>query len=400
MLTAMPPYDVVLSPIVSWLLDSGRVAATPSLLLAGLSERIVFKGRPLWRVALNLLALHPQVVATTAVWYRDTGVSEEDWPHDPAVTVESLRSPITHTFATGQRWRCLLKSAEADSFPLLAEWRDRGATEYLSCPLPFGTGRVSTITFVTDQDDGFSDEEVEFLADVTRVLTPVAEALALRRAQAILLETYVGRHAGTRVVRENGISRNAAETLRAVILCCDLRGFTAMAETLTSQELLGTLNAYFDCVAPAVHLEGGEVLKFVGDGMLAIFPAGPDREGDAHACRRALAAVTLAQERVDVLNAERQATGSQPLRYGMGLHLGEVSYGNIGAADRLDFTVIGPAVNLVFRIEKLSSKLGRNLLVSADFAAACERPVESLGLHHLHGLLAPREVFALRAIRP
>jgi adenylate cyclase len=210
------------------------------------------------------------------------------------------------------------------------------------------------------------------------------------------MNTYVGERSGAHVLAGQ-IQRGSGEDLNAVIWFCDLRGFTRLADRLPRSDLIKLLNDYFEIMCNAVRAEGGEVLKFVGDGMLAIF----EMKDAVEAAARAEAALRAARAAIDATrshNAARRVAGQTEIKFGIALHLGEVSYGNIGAPDRLDFTVIGPAVNHANRLEKLAGELGRPLLASASFAGAAPAGLQSLGLHRLRGVAEPQEVFALEAM--
>jgi len=256
-------------------------------------------------------------------------------------------------------------------------------------------GEPNVITFLTDYPGGFSDAEVAGLEEIAQALGLIVELQSSRRVARSLPETYVGPRTGERVL-SGAITRGSGETIQAVIWYCDLRGFTALADRLAREELTALLNEYFEIMVGAVKTEGGEVLKFTGDGMLAILELCTG-EDVSRCCRAALRAAAAAMDAVDEANARRKAAGAAEIRYGLALHQGEVYYGNIGAPDRLDFTVIGPAVNHAERLEKIGAELGRTLVTSASFAAAAGEPMESLGRHQLRGVAEAQEVFAIGA---
>ena len=247
------------------------------------------------------------------------------------------------------------------------------------------------MTFATPRPDGLSTAEVALLQRLVPALAPVLEIQALRRTAQTLLATYVGAVTGGRVLAGQ-IKRGMGETIRAVIWLCDLRGFTPLSERLPRDALILMLNDYFGAMCRAVEAEGGEVLKFIGDAMLAIFPLA-ESDDAAPSCRGALAAAARAAAAVAEINTARGDAGQPPIDYGIALHLGDVMYGNIGGERRLDFTVIGPAVNLIARIEALAGQLDRRLLLSADFASACPEPLECLGAFALKGLGQPQAIF-------
>jgi adenylate cyclase len=215
----------------------------------------------------------------------------------------------------------------------------------------------------------------------------------VRRISANLLDTYLGPQAGHRILAGQ-IQRAQGERLRAVVMVTDMRNFTGLSDRLPGEAVIKLLDDYFDAIVSPIEERKGEVLKFMGDGVLAIFPADDD-EDFAPSSLRALGAATAALDRLAMVNEARRNGARTELRTGIGLHLGEVSYGNVGAADRLDFTVIGPAVNLAARIEGLTKRLARPLLTSRAFAEICPRPLVSLGFHPVRGLHEPEEVFGL-----
>jgi adenylate cyclase len=302
-----------------------------------------------------------------------------------------LRSPVPVVFERAETIRRRLADpACPDDYEILAEMRAEGVTDYLIQPLPFINGEVHAASWTTRQPGGFTAEQIGALEAIRRPFARLAEVYALRRVATTLLNTYVGRDAGERIL-QGRIRRGDIERIDAVILLSDLRDFTAQSNRLPGEAVIGLLNAYFDSLVPAMEAHGGEVLKFVGDGLLGIFPVADD---PALACRDALAAADQAQSALQEGNAERNARGEPELRFGLALHLGEVLYGNVGSAGRLDFTTIGPAVNLTARLETLARDLGRDLVASAAFARHCPEALHSLGTFRLRGFQAPQEVFA------
>jgi class 3 adenylate cyclase len=238
----------------------------------------------------------------------------------------------------------------------------------------------------------FTDAEAEQLRQAARFATAPLAALTARATLTAALEAYLGRRSAARVMAAP-LRRDVGETIRAALLYADLRGFTALSESTAPAEVIAALDAWFDRIAGAVHAFGGEVLKFIGDGVLAIFPVSGD--SPRNACEAALRAVTAARAGMAHLDAARTAQGQPPLPFGIAVHLGEILWGNIGAADRLDFTAIGPAVNLVSRLEGLCRPLERTVLISGAVAAATDAPLVSLGSHELRGIAAPCAVFTL-----
>jgi adenylate cyclase len=377
-----------LGPTAAWLLREAWSVPRSTDLVDELCRRLLGEGVPLWRLSLFFRTLHPEVFGDRFQWRRDTGVTAYDAaPRSVVGTPTFVRSPLISLQQGHEpflRRRLVGPEAQLD-FPMLEDLRSEGAADYLAFKMPFQDGSNTYLTTSTDAADGFSDRDVGLLSDIALVLARVAESQAVRSVATRLLDIYVGREAGSRIMGGQ-IVRGSGETIRAAIWLADLRDFTALTERLPQQELIAVLNDFFDRLAVPVTAEGGEILKFIGDAMLAIFPV---RDGDdAAAARHALNAARAAL-------AAMRAPGRAPLRCGIALHLGEVIYGNVGAAARLDFTVIGPAVNVAARIGGLCRPLDRELLVSARFAELCGSVAHSLGRHAMHGVDDPMEVFTL-----
>jgi adenylate cyclase len=379
--------------LVDWLIDGGRTVYQPQDLLAELCQRLVAAGLPLHRVALFVRTLHPNVMGRRFLWKPETGVEVTEAPYDFLETDTFQKSPLPAVIRTGRPIRRRLADPDCPrDFVILGELAAGGVTDYLIDPLDFSDGQVHAAAWTTTRAGGFADADLAALAAIRAPLARMAEIYGLRRVAATLLDTYVGRSSGERIL-QGRIRRGDIERIGAVLLLSDLRGFTTQSNRLPGEQVIGLLNAYFDGLVPAIEAEGGEVLKFLGDGLLAIFPVAA---APARACAAALAAVAAARTALAEANAARQTRAEPPLRYGLALHLGEVLYGNVGSATRLDFTTIGPAVNLTARLETLARDLGRELVLSAAFAAHCPGAVRSLGRFELRGFREPQEVFTLR----
>jgi len=381
--------------VVAWMLHEGRANTRMREFGDDMCRRVVEAGIPLWRAFCAIRTLHPQIAASAYVWRRGEGTAERRTAeHGIEKTPAFAHSPLTEVTVTGLaiRRRLCDPAIELD-YEVLKVFRSEGGTDYIAMPMVFTSGEINCVSWLTDRPGGFTDAEISGLADVAEMLTVIVETQTHRRIVRALLDTYVGHRTGERVL-SGAVKRGDGETIRAVIWYCDLRGFTALSDTLPRDLLLDLLNEYFGIMVGAVSAEGGEVLKFIGDGMLAIFEL---REGDsvAQQCASALRAAHVARALVAARNPDRVAAGLAEIRYGLALHLGEVTYGNIGAPNRLDFTVIGPAVNHATRIEKVAAKLDRRVVTSASFAAAADAPLISLGTHALPGVIAPQEVFTL-----
>ncbi|TCR98340.1 class 3 adenylate cyclase [Rhizobium sp. BK418] len=237
----------------------------------------------------------------------------------------------------------------------------------------------------------FSPAEADRLHQATRFAAAPLAALTARTSLTTLLEAYLGRRSAAQV-QAGALGRSGGETIRAALLCADLRDFTALSEATEPSLMIDTLDAWFDRVAGAVHAFGGEVLKFIGDGVLAIFPV---TSTPREACEASLRAVAAARAGMAHLDAARRTQGLPPLPFGVALHFGEMLWGNVGAADRLDFTAIGPAVNLVSRLEGLCKSLGHRVLISGALAAEISTKLVPLGEHQLRGIADPCAVFTL-----
>ena len=374
--------------IADWLIDGARSAPQPAQVLAQLSERLVACGIPLWRVAVFVRTLHPQVMGRRFIWRPGTEVEVSEAPFELLESADFLENPIAQVYATGRALRRKLTDLDcAVDFPVLSELRAEGITDYLASPLVFTDGAIHAVTCTTRQAGGFTDAQITGIEAIITPLARVAEIRALRRMGSTLLDTYVGHDAGERILAGH-IRRGDIEEIHAAIWLSDMRGFTALADSLPPPVLIDLLNRYFDCQVPVILDHGAEVLKFMGDGLLAIFNiAGNETE----VCERALAAARRAQANIAALSD----SAMPGLRFGLALHIGDVLYGNIGSGNRLDFTCIGPAVNCAARIEKLTSQLGRAVLASGEFARHCAGEFTPLGEFRLAGFSTPQLVFGL-----
>ena len=377
--------------IAAWLVGQGGVRAGPETLIAGLCERLVAAGVPLSRMSYGVPTLHPELRGRQFIWRRGgKGVSELRHRHGVERSSYYLDSPVRalHEGAAAVRRRLDVARPRLD-FPILKDLAAEGATDYVAMPVRFSTGRMGYVSWVSARPGGFSAAELALLDDLLPLIALGLELEASYDMAKSLLETYLGRDAARRVLA-GGIKRGQGRRIHAAVLLSDLRGFTALVDRLPADEVIAHLNDYFEVVTTQVHKHGGEVLKFIGDGMLAVFNVDESSRGTA--CCQAVHAAIGAVRAIAALNRKRPV----PLKLAIGLHLGDVVYGNIGAADRLDFTVIGRAVNEAARIEGLCRSLGKQVLVSASFAGSCTcEPLVSLGLHRLRGVLEPQEIFAL-----
>lgn len=379
--------------IHQWLVEGAPGADGPATVVGRMSEALLEAGIPVDRTAAFIRTLHPHIMGRRFLWSPGTPVQIAEASYTVLNSVEFLTSPVAKVMKTGQTFRRRLVDdpphpEENMIGPLAAE----GFTDYVAIPIKFMSGEMHAITMATRAPGGFDDEQLAAMHRVVVPLSRLAEIMALRRTATNLLNTYVGHEAGERILAGK-IHLGDTETIHAVIWFSDLRGFTALSGSIGADALIGTLNQVFDCQVRAIQRNGGEVLKFIGDGLLAIFPTNksPDRSA---ACARALDAAAEAFKALDAVNEKRLQQGDGPVRFGLALHIGDVAYGNIGGAGRLDFTCIGTAVNLAARLEGLTGQLKRDIVVSSAFATLTKCPVESIGTFSLKGVSGPEVVFA------
>jgi adenylate cyclase len=387
------------SEALSWLVNG--VADQPFLdnLFVELCERLRASSVPIDRATLHLRTLHPQFGGATIRWIPGaenvvfTSVDRGVWQR-PDYLLSPLK-PLYEGEVEGIRARLDLPKPEgAPTYAIYDDLRAEGLVDYVALPMQFVSGTRHACTWATRQSGGFTTAQLQAIADLLPVLAMVIEIRLNRRITKNILEAYVGKRSGARILAGE-IDRGTGETIAAAIWHCDLRGFTMLSERWPRDDVIASLNAYFDTMAAPLVEAGGEILKFIGDAMLAIFPM-----DEARACERAFRAALEAEAGMAALNAERRAAGQDELAFGLALHVGDVMWGNIGAQQRLDFTVIGPAVNVASRLDELSKELRRPLVVSGAFAGRCSRSravLDRLGSYPLRGVEQAVEVFAPRA---
>jgi adenylate cyclase len=377
------------NPIAAWMLRDAWKARSAAELARQFLACLRGIGCPVDRSTVIIPTLHPQIFAMVLVWRADQPDLRIIYePHDILHQPRFADSPFAPIIRGAGGVRRRLQDADVKlDYPVVRDLHAEGATDYVAMPFRFSDGQINVISMTSFTPGGFGTSHLGQIYEVLPMLGRLFEVHALHRTATALLETYIGHDTGRRVL--NGlIKRGDGENIDAVIWFCDLRGSSTLAETLPRDLFLEQLNRFFYCMAGAVLKKGGEVLKYIGDAVLAIFPTA---DGVEAACRRALQAASLAGERVQAANAAHP--DRPPLRYGIGLHIGTVTYGNVGVPQRLDFTVIGAAANEASRIEGMTKDLSRNLLASSAFAAHVPDRLVSLGRFRLRGLEGEHELF-------
>ncbi len=371
--------------IIRWLLSTGRTYPTVGKLQAALVDQVV-EYVPVDRLWCGTTVLHPQGAAYFWIWQRDRPPVERELGYDRFAKLEESDSPARRLKLGAPDVRFRHPDGEEVS-DIAALWGE-GYRDLYGQSMRFRGAWVGGITWATRAEGGFTAAHLQFLQQLTPALTAVIEPLARDLVTATLLRTYLGRNAGDRV-SSGQVRRGDQQTLRAAVWFCDVRGFTQLSSTLPRQQLLDLLNDTFEEIVHGLHAHGGEVLKFMGDGLLAVFTG--DDEGAA--CRSASDAVTTVQRRLAELTNRRSSHGLTTASVGIGLHFGDVTYGNIGAPARLDFTVIGSAVNLAARVESLCGRLGVSALGTKAFASRANAGWTTQGEHSVKGVDEPVVVY-------
>lgn len=347
-------------PIIKWLLAEGRLLADVDETVRQLGEKLLASGAPLWRLRLSMRTLHPLIAAVSYVWERDASATTHiETSHGLEGRSGYVGSPLEIIGRTEAAFRKrLADKLTASDHSVLHDLKARGATDYFGLPLKYSNGAMASLVFTTDVTGCFTDPDIEKFSEIASVLAPIAEVFSTRRISLAVAEAYLGPRTGRRVL-DGQITRGHVDSINAAIMVSDVRDWTGLSNRLNAEDALALANQYFEIIAQAVDANGGEILKFIGDGVLAIFPSEEQSASSGRACRNALSAARQALQSLD-----RHAD----LRFGIGLHYGEVLYGNIGSTTRLDFTVLGQAVNATARIEGFCSRLEVPLLFSREFA--------------------------------
>jgi adenylate cyclase len=383
-----------MSPVLDWLMSEGRLVPTIGRFVDQSMTRAVEAGLPIWRFYIGLQLMHPQMAATGVLWKRGGGFEQIARAHGVLESSAYIGSPMQAVRQTEQRVRHDLLSLAEDAHTLLHELQAGGGTDYVAYPMRISRpGSMPVASFATDRPGGFDSQD---LADMERLVDwmgAITEIHFHRTIAETVIETYLGRIVGEQILG-GLIKRGDGHEINAVLWFSDLRDFTGLNERMAAADLIELLNNYLQLVGDALAAHGGEILKFIGDGVMGYFPA-EDVLFLPMVTANALAAARKLIEDIGFANEARAAGGLDPVRFGVGLHVGPVTFGNVGTADRLDFTVIGPAVNRAARLEGLTKELKVPVLASLEFKEATSQPLVSLGKHTLRGVPEPVEVFTL-----
>ncbi|UWQ61601.1 adenylate/guanylate cyclase domain-containing protein [Leisingera caerulea] len=371
--------------LISYLLGEGRSAADPDQVLEQTCRLIRAVGVPLQRAASIVQLLHAEAVASARFWEHGQGTRSELFPFNEDSGDGYARSPAADVHKTGEWVILWLPDTPDDRYGIVPDLKAEGYTHYIMAPVFMGIGTAGIFSFATQSPEGFSDEDIRFLRAVFPALAACQEVLSTARTMREVLRIYVGEEPQRRIM-SGDVHRGEVMRIRSAILFADMRRFTELTAGMSAEQATGLLNAYYDCIVPPVEAAGGEVLKLIGDGILAVFRAGED---GAQTCAQALTAAREGLARV-------AARSVQPkFDVGTALHFGEVAFGNVGSGMRLDYTVIGRDVNLAARVAELCGAKDEPLLVSSEFRQRAGLEGRSLGKQSLKGLQTPEEVFAV-----
>jgi adenylate cyclase len=382
--------------VLDWLVNDTSQQRFIDNILVEMCERLMEAGVPVDRASLHFQTNHPQWRGARLLWRKGLAEAEFDfYGYGVETTQRFLMSPLKVIHDGAEELRKDLEAPVADSeaeSSLYPDLRSEGLTDYIALPLDHTLGKRHVVTFATARAGGFAEQHIGFLRDLLPVLALVTEIRLKNIMARTLLRTYVGPHASEEILA-GATTRGSGATMSAAIMICDMRDFTTLSSLWPRDYVIELLNGYFDALSGPVDEHGGEILKFMGDGLLAVFPLSAPT-----ACRDLLSAIRDGRTAMAALNEKSAKQGHPQLGYGVGVHLGDVMYGNIGSQKRLDFTVIGPAVNVASRLESLTKEVKRPVLLSRLFAerAQCMDEVDDLGGFTLKGLEDPVDVFALK----
>ena len=374
-----------------WLISEGRIWGDETEIVRHYCESLVQLGVPLARARIAQSYLNPLLSAWGIIW---TPKEAKKYTVEAGVLKTSawLGSPFEHVVTTRTSLRKRLIGLDfSQEHTVYGELAAAGATDFLAIPLEYGDGSVQGSSFTTNDPNGFSKENILAIESSRHALAAALEPFSMRESQRSLLQTYLG-VGPAEEIGHGHIKRGEQRTVSAAILFADLRGFTAKSETWPEAQLLEMMGDYFEMVVPPIQQNGGDVLKFMGDGILAIFPS---EAAGGHACRSAIGAARQSLMLLASYNAQAASSGGEQIEFVIGIDFGDVTFGNIGSPDRLDFTVVGRAVNVASRVQGLCKELGALALVTADVARNADASLPSAGVHSVRGVPQGIEVFEI-----
>ena len=372
--------------LCTYLLGDGRLQRDGSGASAGLCERLVDAGLPLDRYASIIRILHSTQIAMVQFWEPGVGLSDVAIPYKSAMDDAYRSSPPAFAHEHGAWLGFDPNEIPVGQFDIVSELREAGFQHYICAPVRLANGMEDSFSFATKSASGFSAEDIALLRATFPAISACHEILVLERILKEVTRMYVGEEPHKRIL-SGDVHRGEVTRIEAAILFADMRGFTSLTADMAAEDVTALLNSYFDCIVPAIEEQGGEVLKFMGDGVLAIFR---EERGAGDACKRAL---TAAREGLGSV-ATRNETADPGFEVGMALHYGNVAFGNIGSGRRLDYTVVGRDVNLASRIATLCGALDARLLVSEGFRDLLEPgDFRSAGRHTMKGFSEPMAIF-------
>ena len=374
--------------LLRWLSEEGRFAADGRRLLDDLCAKLAALEVPVARATTHVRTLHPEFRGVTRIWHRGENTEIRTPRRGFEFTSDYANSPIEHIINTGQWLDVAVNENTGQRFPILAGLRKHGMTHYVMAPLVFSNQVINAMSLATDAPAGFTQADRELFRDLVPAFVPVLEATAGRQIYSELLATYVGRDPGARIMA-GAVQRGDVRHIKAALLLADMRGFSRLTDELPEERIVEVLNAFFDLIVPGIVAGGGDVLKYVGDAVIAIFPLAGD--GPAAACRLALAAAQTALAALDAAPLDIR----QHVSIDIALHYGDAAYGNIGSGNRLDFTAVGRDLNILSRLELLCKEVRQRLLMTDAFAAEISDPVFEIGHFELRGFRRHQPVFGL-----
>jgi adenylate cyclase len=389
--------SVLIDRVADWLMSAALAGTGIEDIVSGFCERLAAAGAPIARIHLSISVLHPLYRATGFLWRRGEGLTAEKYRHNPGAsqTERFRRSPYFYLLDNNLDHLRRRIDGSPSEFPIIDDLKEQGMTDYLAFVHPFNSSFSQAMmgSWSTDRSGGFSEAVIAALLRIQNQLAVAVRMAVLGKLAGNMLSTYLGYDAGRRVL-SGQIKRGDGETIRAALVMADMRNSSMLADRHGRQIYIDTLNQFFDAIAEPFNRNGGQILGFLGDGFLAIYPCDRHKVQSQIACRSALAAAGVATGRMTELNRKRASQGLAEVGYGIGLHVGNVMFGNVGLADRLAFSSFGAAVNEVQRLESLTKRYPSKIVVSEDFANYCGGEWTKLGAEKLRGREQAVKVYA------